>query len=221
MTWSTDDFRGPPSTPTPGRMQVAILLYPGFDLVDLVGAEHALQQTVGMHVHLVAAQHRPVASATVLAISPTITREDCPAVLDGLVVPGGEAVEVMRDPAWVRWIAARGAGARRLVALGHGSLLLGQAGLLRRRLVCGLGLNRDLLVGLGATPLNLPVVRDDGLVTTSATGAGAAFELAWADLLQDHPAQPEYKRRHRPGPHPWPAARPSDHPHPTLRGDLP
>ena len=220
MTGSTDDFSGPRSSPTPGRMQVAILLVPGFDLEDLVGADHALQQALGVQVHLVAAHHRPVASATVLAISPTTTRDDCPAALDGLVVPGGEVADVMRDPAWVRWIAARGNAARRLVALGHGGLLLGQAGLLRRRLVSGQGLKRDLLAAFGATPLNLPVVRDDRLVTTSGTGAGAAFELAWADLLQYDLAQPGPRRRHPPGPRPRPAARP-DHPQPTLRGDLP
>ena len=74
-----------------GGEHVAMLLFPGFTALDLVGPHYFFASMMGAHIHLVSNQANlaPVVSDLGLAIQPTMTLADCPEALDVLFLPGG------------------------------------------------------------------------------------------------------------------------------------
>jgi cyclohexyl-isocyanide hydratase len=98
-----------------GNDKIAMLLYPGFTALDLVGPQYFFASLMGANVQLVAKDRAPVMSDTGLAIMPTATLDECPADLDVLFVPGsgGGVLDAMEDPALVAFAADR--GTRRLI----------------------------------------------------------------------------------------------------------
>ena len=170
-----------------GKEQIAMLLYPGFTALDLVGPQYMLGNLMGAKVHLVARTRAPVMSDTGLAIAPTMTLARCPKQLDVLFVPGGGegTLKAMQDRALVAWLAERGATARWVASVCTGSLLLGQAGLLRGKNATSHWVMRDLLGEFGAKPVNQRVVWDGNLVTGAGVSAGLDLGLSMLARLRD------------------------------------
>lgn len=170
-----------------GSEQIAMLLYPGFTVQDLVGPQYMLANLLGAQVHLVAASLAPVMSDTSLAVVPTLTFDTCPERLDILFVPGGSqgTLAAMRDSRTVRFIAERGAQARMVSSVCTGSMLLGQAGLLRGKRATSHWVTRDLLKDFGATPVDERVVWDGTLVTGAGVSAGLDLGLSIVARLRD------------------------------------
>jgi putative intracellular protease/amidase len=170
-----------------GKEQIAMLLYPGFTALDFVGPHHMLTSLMGAKVHLVAATRAPVMGDSGLAISPTATLANCPPDLDVLFVPGGGqgTLNAMRNKALVLWVADRGARAKLVASVCTGSLVLGQAGLLRGKRATSHWVTRDLLADFGATPVNERVVWDGKLITGAGVSAGLDLGLAIVGKLRD------------------------------------
>jgi len=74
-----------------GSEQIAMLVYPGFTALDLVGPHFFLSGLMGAKVHLVTNQPTlaPVVSDAGLAVTPSAHFQDLPAELDVIFVPGG------------------------------------------------------------------------------------------------------------------------------------
>lgn len=170
-----------------GSEQIAMVLYPGFTAQDLVGPQYMLANLLGAQVHLVASSLAPVMSDTGLAVVPTHTFETCPERLDIFFVPGGSqgTLAAMRDERTVRFVAGRGAQARWVASVCTGSMLLGQAGLLRGRRATSHWVTRDLLKDFGATPVDERVVWDGPLVTGAGVSAGLDLGLSIVARLRD------------------------------------
>ena len=115
-----------------GSEHIAMLLYPGFTALDLVGPQYMFAAMMGAKVHLVSPTDdlSPVMCDTGFAITPTITRKDCPEKLDVLFIPGSGAgvSQVMRDKAFMAFVADRAQKARYITAVCVGSMVLGHAG---------------------------------------------------------------------------------------------
>jgi cyclohexyl-isocyanide hydratase len=170
-----------------GKEQIAMLLYPGFTALDLVGPQYMLASLMGAKVHLVAATMAPVMSDTGMAIVPTATLATCPEDLDVLFVPGGGqgTLDAMRNTTLVRWVAERGRRARLVASVCTGSLVLGQAGLLRGKKATSHWVTLDLLREFGATPVNQRYVWDGALVTGAGVSAGIDLGLSIVGRLRD------------------------------------
>ncbi|MBI1187316.1 MAG: DJ-1/PfpI family protein [Alphaproteobacteria bacterium] len=171
-----------------GEEQIAMLLYPGFTALDLVGPHYMFACMMGARVHLVtpAADLAPVASDLGLAIAPTVTFDDCPRDLDVLFTPGGlmGTLNAMRDPRIVAFVADRGSRARHITSVCTGSLVLGQAGLLRGKRATSHWAAIDTLPAFGATPVHERVVTDGNVVTGAGVSAGLDFGLALIGRLR-------------------------------------
>jgi putative intracellular protease/amidase len=170
-----------------GHEQVAMLLYPQFTSLDLVGPQHMFASLMGAKVHLVGKTAAPVTSDTGLSIVPTTTFAECPRDLDILFTPGGSTgtLDAMLDAATVDWLADRGARAKLVTSVCTGSLLLGQAGLLRGKRATSHWAVRDLLPDFGATPVHERVVWDGKVVTGAGVSAGLDLGLAIIAKLRD------------------------------------
>jgi putative intracellular protease/amidase len=172
-----------------GKEQIAMLIYPEFTALDLVGPHHMFTSLWGAKVHLVAASRKPVRSDAGLVFVPDMTLAEAPANLDILFVPGGGegTLKAMRDRKLIAWIANRARRAKLVASVCTGSMILGQAGLLRGKRATTHWATHALLKDFGAVPVDERVVWDGKLVTGAGVSAGLDLGLAVVAMLRDEP----------------------------------
>lgn len=168
------------------RLQMAMLVYPQFTALDLIGPHTMLASLMNVDVHLVWKDKRPVPTDRGgLAIVPITTLRDCPKDLDLLFVPGAEGTSaVMNDDVVLDFLADRGSRARYITSVCTGSLLLGCAGLLKGYRATSHWVALELLPLVGATPVQERVVEDRNRITGAGVSAGIDFGLVVADRLR-------------------------------------
>ncbi|WP_295531889.1 DJ-1/PfpI family protein [Novosphingobium sp. Chol11] len=171
-----------------GSEQIAMLLYPGFTTLDLVGPHYFFACMFGAKVHLVttAANLAPVASDLGLAVAPTMTMAECPRDLDLIFVPGGAdgTLNVMLEKAAIAFIADRGSRAKHVTSVCTGSMVLGKAGLLKGKRATSHWAARPVLADFGATPVDARVVTDGNVTTGAGVSAGIDFGIAIVAALR-------------------------------------
>ena len=170
-----------------GQEQIAMLLYPGFTALDLVGPHHMFTSLWGATVHLVAATKEPVRGQNGITFLPSMTLDETPADLDILFVPGGDVgtLRAMQDPKLIAWVADRARRAKLVASVCTGSMILGQAGLLRGKRATSHWATHALLKDFGAIPVDRRVVWDGKLVTGAGVSAGLDLGLAVVAKLRD------------------------------------
>jgi cyclohexyl-isocyanide hydratase len=170
-----------------GQEQIAMVIYPEFTALDMVGPQYMFASLMGATVHIVARTLEPVRSDTGLVFKPSVTFDDCPKDLDVLFVPGGSkgTVAAIRDEATLQFVADRGSRAKLVTSVCTGSLVLGAAGLLKGYRATSHWVTRDLLALVGATAVDARVVRDRNRMTGAGVTAGLDFGLAIVEQLRD------------------------------------
>lgn len=171
-----------------GQEQVAMLLYPKFTALDLVGPHYFFACMFGAKVHLVTTEKdlSPIKSDLGLAISPTVTMADAPKDLDVLFVPGGTdgTLSVMGRTDTMAWIKDRASRAKHITSVCTGSMVLAKAGLLKGKKATSHWLARDVLADFGAIPTDERVVRDGNVMTGAGVSAGLDFAIALVEMLR-------------------------------------
>jgi putative intracellular protease/amidase len=172
-----------------GNEVIALLAYPGFTLLDLVGPHYMLGNMLGATVHIVARTTDPVHPDMGPAIVPTISMNDCPADLTLLMIPGGTrgTLAAMQDDATITFLQDRARRARWMTSVCTGALVLGAAGLLRGYRATSHWVVRDLLSDFGAIPTDERVVFDRDRITGSGVTAGLDFGLSVVSELRGVP----------------------------------
>jgi transcriptional regulator GlxA family with amidase domain len=170
-----------------GKEQIAMLLYPEFTALDLIGPQYMLASLWGAKVHLVAAAKEPVRSDTGITFLPSMTLDEAPADLDILFVPGGGdgTLKAMQDAKVIAWLADRARRAKLVASVCTGSMILGQAGLLRGKRATTHWATHALLKDFGAVPVDERVVWDGNIVTGAGVSAGLDLGLAIVAKLRD------------------------------------
>lgn len=171
-----------------GQEQVAMLLYPKFTALDLVGPHYFFACMFGAKVHLVTTETdlSPVMSDLGLAITPTMTMADTPKDLDVLFVPGGTegTLSVMGRADTMAWIKDRASRAKHITSVCTGSMVLAKAGLLKGKKATSHWVTREVLADFGAIPTNERVVRDGNILTGAGVSAGLDFAIALVEQLR-------------------------------------
>jgi cyclohexyl-isocyanide hydratase len=177
------------SVPTGPAQQIAMLVYPAFTALDLVGPHQFLAALGNVQVHLVWKTKEIVVSDSGLSLQPTATLKECPANVDILFVPGGMrgTAAIMKDPEVLDFLHDRGQRAKYVTSVCTGSLVLGAAGLLRGYRATSHWTVCDLLPLLGAEPVAERVVEDRNRITGGGVTAGVDFGLRLAARLRDEP----------------------------------
>src|SRR5580698_6783778 len=111
-------------------LEIGMLLYPGFTMLDLVGPLTVF--SMHSNIHLLWKSLEPVASDSAdIKMLPTTRLRDCPAKLDVLFVPGGFGTfEAMKDAELIEFLKTTAPQSRYITSVCSGSLILGAAGLL-------------------------------------------------------------------------------------------
>lgn len=169
-----------------GKEQIAIVIYDHMTPLDIVGPHYFLGRLAGAEIHIVADSMRPIFCESGLTIMPTATFETCPKDLDILLTGGGTkgTLAAMRDPAMLAFLADRGARAKWVASVCTGSLLLGQAGLLRGYRATSHWLGRPMLKDFGAIEVDERMVFDRNRATGAGVSAGLDLGLALVQRLR-------------------------------------
>lgn len=174
-----------------GGERIAMLFYPGFTALDLVGPQYFFGSMMGAEIYLISSRGdlSPVESDTGLAVAPTHTRDECPGALDLLFLPGGSGgtAEAMKDAAFIDFIRRQAAASNRVASVCTGSMLLGKAGLLQGRRATSHWITLDLLAQFGAVPVKERVVWDGKLITSAGVTAGIDLALQVIAALRGRP----------------------------------
>jgi cyclohexyl-isocyanide hydratase len=166
-------------------LQIGLVIFPRVTQLDLTGPVQVFSSVPGANVHLIWKRIEPVASDSVLTLTPTITFADCPQ-LDVICVPGGYGTDDMvNDEEMLAFLQKQAAGAKYVTSVCTGSLVLGAAGLLKGYRAATHWTAMDFLKEFGAIPAHTRVCVDRNRVTGGGVTAGIDFALTLVSLLVD------------------------------------
>jgi putative intracellular protease/amidase len=155
------------------RLQVAVLLFDGAEIIDYAGPYEVLGDT-GAKVFTVAPRSEPIRSVYGLVVKPDFDLEHAPPA-DVLIVPGGGIDKVIGDPKAIEWVRQRAASSKFVLSVCNGAFILAQAGLLDGLSATTTASNLDKL---GEVWPKIHVVRDERftdngkIITSGGLSAG-------------------------------------------------
>ena len=166
------------------------IIFPGLDQADFTGPFEVLTRLPSAEFLVIGRDSSPVRDAKGLLLTPDVSFEQTPP-LDVLLVPGGSGVNaLMEEEVTLDFLRTQAAGARLVLSVCTGALLLGAAGLLAGRNATTHWASHHLLARFGANPINERVVVDGNLVTAAGVTSGIDGALRTAAILRgDHVAQ--------------------------------
>jgi cyclohexyl-isocyanide hydratase len=168
-------------------LQIGLVMFPRVTQLDLTGPVQVFSSVPGAKVHLIWKRIEPVASDSVLTLTPTITFADCPQ-LDVICVPGGLGTDDMiNDEEMLAFLRRQAEGAKYVTSVCTGSLVLGAAGLLQGYRAATHWAAMDFLAAFGATPARTRVCVDRNRVTGGGVTAGIDFALTLVSIMVDRP----------------------------------
>ncbi len=166
-------------------LQIGLVLFPRVTQLDFTGPLQVFSSVPGATVHLIWKRIEPVASDSVMMLTPTITFADCPQ-LDVICVPGGFGTDDMvNDEEMLDFLRQQAEGAKYITSVCTGSLVLGAAGLLRGYRATTHWSAMENLAPFGATPTKTRVCVDRNRVTGGGVTAGIDFALTLVSILTD------------------------------------
>jgi cyclohexyl-isocyanide hydratase len=166
-------------------LQIGLVLFPKVTQLDFTGPLQVFSSVPGAKVHLIWKRIEPVASDSVLTLTPTTTFADCPQ-LDVICVPGGAGTDDMvNDEEMLAFLRRQAALAKYITSVCTGSLVLGAAGLLRGYRAATHWTAVDFLEQFGAIPAKTRVCVDRNRITGGGVTAGIDFALTLVSILVD------------------------------------
>ncbi|MBL8809923.1 MAG: DJ-1/PfpI family protein [Planctomycetaceae bacterium] len=173
-----------PEQPAVKRPKVAVLVFPGVELLDFAGPSEAFAGATDEHdeeafeVYTVGLTEEPVPSLSVVEVKPTYTVSKAPAP-DILVIPGGNVVPVMDDENAMKWIEGLSQSKCIVFTVCNGASVAAKLGLLEGRSVTTHHSNMRILRLLDpkTSPRSDCRYVDHGKVITAA-GVSAGIDAA-------------------------------------------
>jgi cyclohexyl-isocyanide hydratase len=164
------------------KLTIAMLVYPGMFLQDLVGPLAMFESLMNREIHLVWKNTAPISSEnkTLIPVAATTSFKDCPKNVDVLFVPGGVpgTFTMMDDEEVLAFLKEQAKTAKYITSVCTGSLILGAAGLLKGYKATSHWITLDTLKELGAIPTKARIVEDRNRITGGGVTAGLDFGLA-------------------------------------------
>ena len=159
-------------------VKVAVLVYPGVELLDFSGPAEVFSNVPGAQVYLVATGDKSLATkGNTVHLTANYTLATAPPP-DILVVPGGPqdvVTGVYRDPAALAWVQRASRGSQLTMSVCTGAFILSKAGLTRHKRITTHWAAVDSLQRFDpqATVLkDQRFVEDGKLLTTAGVSAG-------------------------------------------------
>jgi cyclohexyl-isocyanide hydratase len=166
-------------------LQIGLVIFPKVTQLDFTGPLQVFSSVPGAKVHLIWKRIEPVATDSVMMLTPTVSFADCPQ-LDVICVPGGGGTDDMiDDEEMLDFLRRQANGAKYITSVCTGSLVLGAAGLLRGFRAATHWTAMDFLAPYGATPTKTRVCVDRNRITGGGVTAGIDFALTLVSIMVD------------------------------------
>src|SRR6476659_9084667 len=166
-------------------LQIGLVMFPKVTQLDMTGPLQVFAALPGAKLHLIWKRIEPVASDSVLTLTPTTTFADCPQ-LDVICVPGGMGTDDMvNDKEMLDFLRRQAEGAKYITSVCTGSLVLGAAGLLKGYRATTHWSAMDHLAAFGAAPAKTRVCVDRNRITGGGVTAGIDFALTLVSIMVD------------------------------------
>jgi putative intracellular protease/amidase len=173
-----------PEQPAVKRPKVAVLVFPGVELLDFAGPSEAFAAAIDerdqdiFEVYTVGLTEEPVPGLSVVEVKPTYSISKAP-VPDILVIPGGNVIPLMDDANTMKWIAELAKGECIIFSVCNGASVSAKLGLLEGRSVTTHHSNKRILKLLDpkTNPKSDCRFVDHGKVLTAA-GVSAGIDAA-------------------------------------------
>ncbi|WP_374025960.1 DJ-1/PfpI family protein [Mycobacterium sp. HNNTM2301] len=159
--------------------EIAIVSYPGFTALDMIGPYEVLRNLPDAEVRFVWHEAGPItADSGVLVIGATHSLAETPSP-DVVLVPGGPSTPVhARDEVLLDWLRQAHRNAAWMTSVCSGSVILAAAGLLEGRRATSHWLTVAALKAFGAVPVgDERIVRQGNVVTCAGVSAGLDLAL--------------------------------------------
>jgi cyclohexyl-isocyanide hydratase len=187
--WRVRDGRNTLKTskgfPMSAPLQIGLVIFPKVTQLDLTGPVQVFSSVPGAKVHLIWKRIEPVASDSVLTLTPTTTFADCPQ-LDVICVPGGAGInDMVNDEEMLAFLRKQTENAKYITSVCTGSLVLGAAGLLQGYRAATHWSAVDFLSEFGAIPARTRVCVDRNRITGGGVTAGIDFALTLVSIMVD------------------------------------
>jgi putative intracellular protease/amidase len=165
-------------------MQIAIVLYDRFTVLDAIGPYQVLTNLPGAEVTFVTERPGLIADEEgILKLEVEAALADVPHP-EVVLVPGGPGQnDQMEDGPLHRWLRAADETTTWTTSVCTGSLILAAAGLLTGRRATSYWLALDALGRYGAIPVTQRVVFDEKYVTAAGVSSGIDMALALAGRI--------------------------------------
>ncbi|WP_118184350.1 GlxA family transcriptional regulator [Paraburkholderia phosphatilytica] len=168
-------------------MRIAIMLYAGFQLLDVSGPMDVFQEANRLYgatfyeQQLVGPSHGPVMCSNGTAVSTTASLRDARASFDIVVVPGAPLVAAEHEHReLVDWLSRTGRNARKLASVSNGAFLVARAGLADHRWMITHGRDAQRLASeypLVNVTTDLNCLKDGNLYSSDGVSAGIHLAL--------------------------------------------
>ena len=117
-----------------GRRNVAILIFPGVQIIDYTGPWEVLGHASvngqpAFRMYTVAETTDPITTSMGMSVNPTFRFDNAPKP-DLIVVPGGNVDPHLSNPAIIGWLRENARGAEVVLSVCNGAFFLAKAGLL-------------------------------------------------------------------------------------------
>jgi cyclohexyl-isocyanide hydratase len=163
---------------------IGMLVYPGFELLDLAGPLDVFARASDVRAVTVAQSRQPVAPDLAPSVLPDCTFDDAPD-FDVLFVPGGHGIsDALRSDETLDFLSRRGRAAQYVTSVCTGAFLLGAAGLLDGYKATTHWRYLELLTIFGALPVSARVVEDGNRITGAGVTAGIDFGFSLVARLR-------------------------------------
>lgn len=159
--------------------QIAIVAYPGFTALDMIGPYEVLRNLPGAEVRFVWHETGPItADSGVLVIGATHSLAETPSP-DVILVPGGPSTPVhARDEALLEWLRQAHCTASWTTSVCSGSVIVAAAGLLEGLRATSHWATLPALKAFGVIPVaDERIVRQGKVVTCAGVSAGLDLAL--------------------------------------------
>jgi putative intracellular protease/amidase len=158
--------------------QIAIVTYPGFTALDMIGPYEVLRNLPEAEMRFVWHEPGPItADSGVLIIGATHSFSETPSP-DVILIPGGTTtMEHARDEKLLDWVRQAHKTATWTTSVCSGSVILAAAGLLAGKRATSHWMALSALKALGANPVNDERIVHEADIVTSA-GVSAGIDLA-------------------------------------------
>jgi cyclohexyl-isocyanide hydratase len=166
-------------------LQIGLVIFPKVTQLDFTGPLQVFSSVPGAKIHLIWKRIEPVATDSVMMLTPTVSFADCPQ-LDVICVPGGAGTDDMvNDEEMLDFLRKQAKSAKYITSVCTGSLVLGAAGLLQGYRAATHWTAVDCLEAFGATPAKTRVCVDRNRITGGGVTAGIDFALTLVSIMVD------------------------------------